>query len=83
MDEVRYELSGPVAVLTMNNPPVNGLGHGMRSGILAGLERALADPTVTAIVLTGGEKSFSGGADIRELGTPRSGMAPTLPHSSR
>ncbi len=79
MNPVDYNLRGPVAVLTLNNPPVNGLGLALRSGILAGLDRALADPAVTAIVLTGGEKIFSGGADVKEFGTPKSSTSPNLP----
>ncbi|MEZ7848145.1 MAG: 3-hydroxyacyl-CoA dehydrogenase NAD-binding domain-containing protein [Polaromonas sp.] len=79
MNPVDYDLHGTVAVLTLNNPPVNGLGHALRNGILAGLDRALTDPAVIAIVLTGGEKIFSGGADIKEFGTPKSATAPNLP----
>jgi 3-hydroxyacyl-CoA dehydrogenase len=79
MNPVDYTLRGPVAVLTLNSPPVNGLGHALRSGILAGLDRALADTAVEAIVLTGGEKVFSGGADVKEFGTPKSGLSPNLP----
>ena len=79
MNPVDYNLRGPVAVLTLNNPPVNGLGLALRSGILAGLDRALTDPAVTAIVLTGGEKIFSGGADVKEFGTPKSSLSPNLP----
>ena len=79
MNTVDYTLHGPVAVLTLHNPPVNGLGHALRTGIVDGLDRALADPAVTAIVLTGGERQFSGGADVREFGTPRSSMSPHLP----
>ena len=79
MNPVDYTLRGPVAVLTLNNPPVNGLGLALRSGILAGLDRALADPAVTAIVLTGGEKIFSGGADVKEFGTAKSSTSPNLP----
>ena len=79
MNPVTYTLQGPVAVLTLNNPPVNGLGHALRSGIVSALDRALADPAVTAVVLTGGEQLFSGGADVREFGTPKSSMSPNLP----
>ena len=79
MHPVDYTPQGPVAVLTLQNPPVNGLGHALRSGILSALDRALADPAIAAIVLTGGEQLFSGGADVREFGTPRSSMAPHLP----
>jgi len=79
MSPVDYNVRGPVAVLTMNSPPVNGLGFELRSGLLAALDRALADPQITALVLTGGERVFSGGADVREFGTPKSAMMPNLP----
>jgi 3-hydroxyacyl-CoA dehydrogenase len=79
MDVLTFAQHGPVAVLTMNHPPVNGLGHALRSGLLAALDRALADPALSAIVLTGGEKVFSGGADVKEFGTPKSALAPNLP----
>ena len=74
-----YAVHGPVAVVTLNNPPVNGLGHALRSGIVAALDQALADPQVQAIVLTGSARAFSGGADVREFGTPKAGQEPTLP----
>ena len=74
-----YAVHGPVAVVTLNNPPVNGLGHALRSGFVAALDQALADPQVTAIVLTGSARAFSGGADVREFGTPKAGQEPTLP----
>jgi 3-hydroxyacyl-CoA dehydrogenase len=67
-----------VAVITFTNPPVNGLSHAVRSGIGAALERAQADPSARAIVLTGGTTVFSGGADIREFGTSQSTADPTL-----
>ena len=73
-----YETRGDVAVITLNNPPVNGLGHETRVGIVAGLERALADAAVKAIVITGAGKAFSGGADIREFGSPKSFAEPNL-----
>jgi 3-hydroxyacyl-CoA dehydrogenase len=79
MNPVDYTQQGPVAVLTLNYPPVNGLGHALRSGILAGLDQALADPAITAVVLTGGETLFSGGADVKEFGSPKSSLSPHLP----
>ena len=66
-----YEVRGAVAVITLNNPPVNGLGYDTRRGIADGLDRANADPAVKAIVITGAGKAFSGGADIREFGSPK------------
>jgi 3-hydroxyacyl-CoA dehydrogenase len=73
-----YELHGNVAVITMNNPPVNGLGLETRLGITQGLEKAQADDKVEAIVLTGAGKAFSGGADIKEFGSPKAIAEPNL-----
>jgi 3-hydroxyacyl-CoA dehydrogenase len=73
-----YEIRGNVAVITLNNPPVNGLGYETRVGITTGIERAQADPAVKAIVITGAGKAFSGGADIREFGTPKALAEPNL-----
>ena len=73
-----YEVKGSVAVITLDNPPVNGLGHATRSGIFDGLKKALADGAVKAIVITGAGKAFSGGADIKEFNTPKSGAEPNL-----
>ncbi|GAB6849763.1 3-hydroxyacyl-CoA dehydrogenase NAD-binding domain-containing protein [Paraburkholderia kururiensis] len=75
---VDYTTRDGVAVLTLNNPPVNGLGHATRAGIVAGLDRANADPDIVAIVLTGAGKAFSGGADITEFNTPKATQEPTL-----
>jgi 3-hydroxyacyl-CoA dehydrogenase len=73
-----YKVHGDVAVITLNNPPVNGLGLATRQGITAGLEKAQADDAVKAIVLTGAGKAFSGGADIREFGSPKAIAEPNL-----
>jgi enoyl-CoA hydratase/carnithine racemase len=56
-----YKVHGDVAVITLNNPPVNGLGYETRLGITNGLARANADAAVKAIVLTGAGKAFSVG----------------------
>ncbi len=73
-----YQVHGDVAVITLNNPPVNGLGLSTRQAIVDGLEKAENDPAVKAIVLTGAGKAFSGGADIREFGTPKAVQEPNL-----
>ena len=73
-----YEVKGTVAVITLNNPPVNGLGYATRSGIFDGLKKAMADKAVKAVVITGAGKAFSGGADIKEFNTPKSSAEPTL-----
>jgi 3-hydroxyacyl-CoA dehydrogenase len=73
-----YTVHGPVAVITLSNPPVNGLGLDTRRDVAAGLERAQADAAVKAIVLTGAGKAFSGGADIKEFGSPKATAEPHL-----
>jgi 3-hydroxyacyl-CoA dehydrogenase len=74
----QYQVHGDVAVITLNNPPVNGLGHATRLGITECLARANADAAVQAIVITGAGKAFSGGADIKEFGTPKALQEPNL-----
>jgi 3-hydroxyacyl-CoA dehydrogenase len=73
-----YEVRDGVAVITLDNPPVNGLGYATRRGIADGVDRALDDPAVRAIVLTGAGRAFSGGADIREFGSPKAIAEPNL-----
>ena len=75
---VQYESRDQVALLTLDNPPVNGLGHATRSGIVAGLERAQSDPAIAAIVIIGSGRAFSGGADITEFNTPKAVASPML-----
>ena len=53
MTQAAYSTHGAIALISMNNPPVNGLGYELRSGIVAGLDQALADPKVSAVVLIG------------------------------
>jgi 3-hydroxyacyl-CoA dehydrogenase len=67
-----------VAVVTLDNPPVNGLGHATRADVVAGLDRAIDDAGCDAIVITGAGGRFSGGADIREFNTPKASAEPTL-----
>ncbi len=74
----QYEVRNGVAVLTLDNPPVNGLSHAVRVAYAEGLARANADPAVKAIVVTGAGKAFSGGADIKEFGTPKALAEPNL-----
>jgi 3-hydroxyacyl-CoA dehydrogenase len=73
-----YELRGNVAVITLENPPVNGLGYDTRRDFSAGIDRAMADPAVAAVVITGAGKAFSGGADIKEFGSPKAIAEPNL-----
>jgi 3-hydroxyacyl-CoA dehydrogenase len=67
---VRYALEGYIAVLTVDNPPVNALGIAVRAGLKAGIERAIADDDADAIVLICAGRTFFAGADISEFGTP-------------
>ena len=73
-----YEVRGQVAVITLNNPPVNGLGHATRLAVAEGIEQAENDPAIKAVVITGAGKAFSGGADIREFGSPKALAEPNL-----
>ncbi len=73
-----YKVHGDVAVITLNNPPVNGLGYETRKGITEALAKANADGQIKAIVITGAGKAFSGGADIKEFGTPKALQEPNL-----
>ena len=73
-----YKVHGDVAVISLNNPPVNGLGLSTRQAIADGVAKALADAVVKAIVVTGEGTAFSGGADIREFGSPKAIQEPNL-----
>jgi 3-hydroxyacyl-CoA dehydrogenase len=73
-----YQVQNNVAVITLNNPPVNGLGLATRTAAVEALQRAESDPAVKAVVITGAGKAFSGGADIREFNSPKALTEPTL-----
>ena len=65
---VHYELRGDIALMTIDNPPVNPLSSGVRQGLSDGVNAALADDNVKAIILTGAGRAFIAGADISEFG---------------
>jgi len=69
MDEqaVNFERAGDVAVLVIDNPPVNALSHHMRVALSAQLDAAEADPAVRAVVITGKGRMFCAGADMKQL----------------
>jgi 3-hydroxyacyl-CoA dehydrogenase len=73
-----YREQGDIAVVTLNNPPVNGLGYETRKGIVDGIQRAIDNDAIRAIVIIGEGKGFSGGADIREFNTPKALQEPWL-----
>src|SRR5467141_416219 len=68
---VHYSVRDGIAVITLNNPPVNSLGNALRAAIMEYLKKAEGDPAVKGAVLIGSAKAFSGGADIREFNKPR------------
>ncbi|WP_290873869.1 3-hydroxyacyl-CoA dehydrogenase NAD-binding domain-containing protein [Aquabacterium sp.] len=73
-----YQVTDGVAVISLANPPVNGLGLSTRAGIVDGIQQANADAAVKAIVVIGSGKVFCGGADIREFNTPAAFASPGL-----
>jgi len=68
-DLIRYEVRDRIAVLTVDNPPVNALGPGVLEGIEAAVARGCADAEVDAMVLIGAGSTFIAGADIKIFGT--------------
>jgi len=76
-EAAQYALRDGIAVITLNNPPVNGLGNALRAGVMEHLKKADADAAVKAVVIIGNAKFFSGGADIREFSQKR--LPPDLP----
>lgn len=69
---VHYEERGNVALLSIDNPPVNPLSSGVRAGLCDGVEKALADDSIHAVVITGMHRAFIAGADISEFGAAAS-----------
>ncbi|MBT6444074.1 MAG: 3-hydroxyacyl-CoA dehydrogenase, partial [Acidimicrobiaceae bacterium] len=74
-ESVSIENHGAVAVITVNNPPVNALSHHVRTGIVDGMEAAIADGSVNAIVLICDGRTFIAGADITEFGGAAQGKS--------
>ncbi|CAM3557064.1 3-hydroxyacyl-CoA dehydrogenase NAD-binding domain-containing protein [Polaromonas hydrogenivorans] len=73
-----YEVHGSVALITLSNPPVNGLGYATRLSLTDNLQQANDDDAVKSIVITGAGKAFSGGADINEFGSLKAVQEPNL-----
>ena len=73
---VDLDRRGRVAVITVNNPPVNALSQHVRQGLRDGVTQAVADSGVAAIVITCAGRTFIAGADITEFGKPP--QAPSL-----
>jgi len=66
---IRYEIRDRIAILTVDNPPVNALGPGVVEGIEEAVARANADNGVDAMILIGNGSTFIAGADIKIFGT--------------
>ena len=67
---VSMRRDGNVAIITVDNPPVNALRHGVRAGLMECFTQARDDASVEAIVVTGAGRTFVAGADITEFGKP-------------
>lgn len=71
MSEVAsWSRRGAVAVLTLDNPPVNAISQAVRAALVAGVQRANADDDVAALVVICAGRTFFAGADLREFGKP-------------
>jgi 3-hydroxyacyl-CoA dehydrogenase len=77
-DLVRCSRHGDIAVVTIDNPPVNALSPGVPEGIQAAIAEANADASVRAVVVIGAGRTFIAGADIKEFGKITSGRRPRL-----
>jgi 3-hydroxyacyl-CoA dehydrogenase len=75
---VQYQIHHDVAVISLANPPMNGLNLPTRIGIVQAVQRAESDSAVVAIVLTGAGKVFCSGADITEFGSASALQEPNL-----
>jgi 3-hydroxyacyl-CoA dehydrogenase len=78
MSKIQYSVHSSVAVIQLDNPPLNPLSYELRSSITNGIDTAIGDANVKAIVLIGNERAFSSGADISEFGTALSYKEPHL-----
>lgn len=76
-DKIAYSRHGDIAVLTVQNPPVNALSQAVRQGLWDGMDRAEADTGVRAVLIVGEGRAFFAGADIKEFGKPP--LTPFLP----
>ncbi len=77
MNTVSIAMHGSIAVISIDNPPVNALSQSVRQGLVEAMDRAEQDPETSAIVIACAGRTFIAGADIREFGKPPE--APWLP----
>lgn len=78
MGKTKYSIIGNIAFIELDNPPLNTWGYDQRVGVSEALDKAISENDVKAIVITGTDRAFSGGADITEFGTPKMQLAPNL-----
>ncbi len=78
-ETVHYRSDGDIALIVLDNPPVNGLGQAVRAGLQAAFRRAHADPAINAVVITAANGTFCGGADIAEFAAGNFAAEPELP----
>ncbi|MFN2100036.1 3-hydroxyacyl-CoA dehydrogenase NAD-binding domain-containing protein [Altererythrobacter sp. MF3-039] len=76
---IRTERHDNVLVIISDNPPVNALGQAVRQGLKKGIEEALGDDEIQAVVIRCDGRTFFAGADITEFGKPSQG--PNLPQA--
>ena len=75
--QVAMRREGRVAIIEIDNPPVNALSNDVRANLLRSVQEAVADRDVDAMVIAGAGRTFCAGAEIREFGTPP--LSPLLP----
>lgn len=75
---VKHSREGEIAIITIDNPPVNALSPGVPEGIVTAVEQSAADEAVKAMVVVGAGRTFVAGADIREFGKIVAGERPRL-----
>ena len=78
-DYVTTTRNGGIAVVTLDNPPVNALSHHLREPLHAALVAARDDAAVAGIVIACAGRTFVSGADITEFGTSKALQSPSLP----
>jgi enoyl-CoA hydratase/carnithine racemase len=77
---VTIERDGAVATIRLNRPPMNALNHALRDALVQACTEVSSDSAVKAVVITGGDKVFAAGADIKELAaTSVAEMADSIP----
>lgn len=82
-DYVKVSRDGAIAVITLDNPPVNAMSHHLREPLMAAIEAVEADAAVAGVVIACAGRTFVSGADITEFGTPKALASPNLPELCR